>query len=126
MNCFVSDSEASPVPTPPPAATQVWLEGSKNTVQEQIATCSILVAACPTTSHLGTAKPAESLQTFAGTAEPTEAVITVRVTEESIRQELEKFRDLLRQAKLFDGFLFLVYFLGTLFLSRVKTRHLDI
>ena len=111
MNCFVSDSEASPVPTPSPTATQVWLERSKNTAQEQIATCSILVAACPTTSHLGTAKPAESLQTFAGTAEPTEAVITVRTTEESIRQELEKFRDLLRQAKQLDVFLFSGLFL---------------
>jgi len=97
MNCFVSDSEASPVPTPPPTATQVWLEGSKNTLPEQIATCSILVAAHPTTSHLGTAKPAESLQAFTGTAEPTEAAITVRATDESIRKELEKFRDLLRQ-----------------------------
>jgi hypothetical protein len=112
MNCFVSDSEASPVPTPPPTATQVWLEGSKNTLPEQIATCSILVAACPATSHLGTAKPAESLQVFTTAAEPTEAVITVRVTEESIRQELEKFRDLLRQAKQLDAFSFFFWFIS--------------
>ena len=98
MSSFVSDSKPPPVPAPL-TATQVWLGGATIIHPEPTALCGALVTAGPSTSHPGTVEPAEAPQAIIGTAEPAEAVITLHVGEESLRQELNKFRDLLRQAK---------------------------
>jgi hypothetical protein len=42
-------------------------------------------------------------ETLIGTEEPAEAAISVRVTDQCLRQELEKFKELLRRGK-FQGF----------------------
>ena len=82
------------IPPPPSTATQLWLGEETN---NSIAICSAVVIPGATAAFQGGA------ETLIGTAEPAEAAISVRVTDQSLRQELEKFKVLLRQGK-FQGF----------------------
>ena len=78
------------IPPPPSTATQLWLGEETN---NSIALCSAVVIPDATAAFQGGA------ETHIGTAEPAEAAISVHVTDQSLRQELEKFRELLRQGK---------------------------
>ena len=92
MSNFVS---ASPIPlllTP----TQLWLGVE---LPDSTELCGAMVEANSSASP-PTAQPAEAAPAIVGTVDPAEASITIRVADPSLRQELQKFKDLLRLAKL--------------------------
>ena len=91
-----SVSGPAPATRPSPStATQLWL--GKET-HDGTSLCDAVVIADSTASFPGAAK------TPVGTAEPAEFAISIRATDPSLRQELEKFKDLLRRGKS-QGFL---------------------
>ena len=91
MSSLFSVSEPVPaIPPPSSTATQLWLGEETN---NGIALCSAAFIQGATAAFQGGA------ETLIGTEEPAEAAISVRVTDQSLRQELEKFKELLRRGK---------------------------
>ena len=99
MSSLSSVSEPVPAIPPPSTATQLWLGEETN---NGIALCSAAFIQGATAAFQGGA------ETLIGTEEPAEAVISVRVTDQSLRQELQKFKELLRRGR-YQGFVNMLF-----------------
>jgi len=95
--------------TQPTSSAELWLGGQATNIPSGTACASSLVAtAAPSASPPGFAKLAEIAPALSGTEEPAEETVILKLTEESLRQDLEKFKDLLRRKRVFfyDVFFF--------------------